>query len=44
MWGYDYDGASNVVDVYLRYLRKKLGAERFVTVRGIGYKLVDPAA
>lgn len=44
VWGYDYDGASNIVDVYLRYLRKKLGAERFVTVRGIGYKLIDPAA
>ncbi len=43
VWGYDYDGASNVVDVYLRYLRRKLGQERFVTVRGAGYKLTDPA-
>ncbi len=42
VWGYDYDGASNVVVVYLRYLRKKMGADRFVTVRGAGYKLVDP--
>ena len=42
VWGYDYDGASNVVVVYLRYLRKKIGADRFVTVRGAGYKLVDP--
>ena len=40
MWGYDYDGASNVVDVYVA-LRGKLGA-RVQTVRGAGYKLVDP--
>jgi DNA-binding response OmpR family regulator len=44
VWGYDYDGASNVVDVYVGYLRGKLGAPRLVTVRGAGYKLVDPAA
>lgn len=44
VWGYDYDGASNVVDVYVRYLRTKLGAERIVTVRGAGYKMVDPTA
>ncbi|MGO2557431.1 response regulator transcription factor [Brachybacterium sp.] len=44
VWGYDYDGASNVVDVYVGYLRTKLGAPRLVTVRGAGYKLVDPAA
>ena len=42
VWGYDYNGASNVVDVYLRYLRTKLGAARFVTVRGAGYKLTAP--
>lgn len=41
VWGYDYDGASNVVDVYVRYLRTKLGAERFLTVRGVGYRLVE---
>ena len=28
VWGYDYDGASNVVDVYVGYLRGKLGAAR----------------
>lgn len=44
VWGYDYEGASNVVDVYVGYLRGKLGAERWVTVRGAGYKMVDPAA
>ena len=44
VWGYDYDGASNVVDVYVGYLRGKLGAARLVTVRGAGYKIVDPGA
>jgi two-component system, OmpR family, copper resistance phosphate regulon response regulator CusR len=39
VWGYDFDPASNVVDVYVRYLRRKLGAERIVTVRGMGYRL-----
>ena len=41
VWGYDFDPGSNVVDVYVRYLRKKLGASRFETVRGMGYRLVD---
>lgn len=39
VWGYDYDPGSNVVDVYVRYLRKKLGADRIVTVRGMGYRM-----
>ena len=39
VWGYDYDPGSNVVDVYVRYLRKKLGEERISTVRGMGYRL-----
>jgi DNA-binding response OmpR family regulator len=39
VWGYDYDPGSNVVDVYVRYLRKKLGGERISTVRGMGYRL-----
>lgn len=38
VWGYDYDTASNVVDVYVGYLRKKLGAHLIETVRGIGYR------
>ena len=40
VWGYDYDPGSNVVDVYVRYLRRKLGADRFVTLRGwaIGWR------
>jgi DNA-binding response OmpR family regulator len=38
VWGYDYDPGSNVVDVYIGYLRRKLGASRFETVRGVGYR------
>ncbi len=38
VWGYDYDPGSNVVDVYVGYLRKKLGQGRFETVRGVGYR------
>lgn len=40
VWGYDFDPGSNVVDVYVRYLRTKLGRDRFETVRGMGYRLV----
>ncbi|HWH97820.1 MAG TPA: response regulator transcription factor [Pseudolysinimonas sp.] len=40
VWGYDFDPGSNVVDVYVRYLRSKLGHERIETVRGAGYRLV----
>lgn len=39
VWGYDFDPGSNVVDVYVRYLRRKLGADRFVTLRRMGYRL-----
>jgi DNA-binding response OmpR family regulator len=38
VWGYDYDPGSNVVDVYVGYLRKKLGSGRLDTVRGVGYR------
>jgi two-component system, OmpR family, response regulator QseB len=40
VWGYDYDPGSNVVDVYIGYLRKKLGQDLIETVRGMGYRLV----
>jgi len=45
VWGYDYIGDTNVVDVYIRYLRSKLD-ERFkkkiiYTVRGVGYMIKD---
>jgi DNA-binding response OmpR family regulator len=39
IWGYDYDPGSNIVDVYVGHLRKKLGSDRIETVRGIGYRL-----
>lgn len=39
VWGYDFDSTSNVVDVYVRQLRQKIGAERIVTARGAGYRL-----
>ncbi|MGZ8615251.1 MAG: response regulator transcription factor, partial [Actinomycetota bacterium] len=43
VWGFDYDPGSNVVDVYVGYLRKKLGNDRISTVRGMGYRF-DPVA
>lgn len=41
VWGYDFDPGSNVVDVYVRYLRKKLGGARIETMRAVGYRLVE---
>ncbi|GKV65184.1 MULTISPECIES: response regulator transcription factor [Sporosarcina] len=45
VWGYDYFGDTNVVDVYIRYVRKKIdGGEASLihTVRGVGYVLKEP--
>ena len=39
VWGYSFDPGSNLVDVYVRYLRTKIGAEAIRTVRGVGYRL-----
>jgi DNA-binding response OmpR family regulator len=39
VWGYDFDPGSNVVDVYVGYLRRKLGRHRITSVRGMGYRL-----
>ena len=39
VWGYDHDPGSNVVDVYVGYLRKKLGPDVIETARGMGYRL-----
>jgi len=39
VWGYHFDPGSNVVDVYVRRLRAKLGPEVITTVRGKGYRL-----
>ena len=40
VWGYGYDPCSNVVEVYIRYLRNKIGHGRIATIRGAGYRLV----
>lgn len=44
VWGYDYFGDTNTVDVYVRYIRKKLDASKpslISAVRGIGYMIKD---
>ena len=45
IWGYDYSGESNVLEVYIGYLRSKMesdGEKRLLhTVRGVGYVLKD---
>lgn len=45
VWGYDYIGDTNVVDVYIRYIRSKLGKEKgreyIQTIRGVGYVAKD---
>jgi two-component system OmpR family response regulator len=47
-WDYEYENRSNVVDVYVRYLREKVdrpfGAESIETVRGAGYRLREAGA
>jgi DNA-binding response OmpR family regulator len=46
VWGYDFGGESNIIEVYIRYLRQKLEMEdepRLIhTVRGMGYVLREP--
>lgn len=46
VWGYDFEGESNVIDVYIRYLRAKLRTGNELpllhTVRGVGYVLKEP--
>jgi two-component system, OmpR family, copper resistance phosphate regulon response regulator CusR len=39
VWGAEADVASNIVDVYISGLRRKLGAERIETIRGFGYRM-----
>ncbi len=45
VWGYDYYGDTNVIDVYIRYLRSKIdqkyGVDMIKTVRGVGYIIYD---
>jgi DNA-binding response OmpR family regulator len=47
VWGFDFLGGSNVIDVYVRYLRNKLAAQGvpslIQTVRSVGYALREPA-
>jgi two-component system, OmpR family, copper resistance phosphate regulon response regulator CusR len=38
VWGFDFDPGSNIVDVYIRQLRRKIGTEKITTVRGMGYR------
>ncbi len=40
----DFDRDSNTIEVFVGRLRRKIGVERIETVRGLGYRLVDPAA
>lgn len=43
VWGYDFNGEDNIVEVYIRYLRDKIGDKKHSiirTVRGVGYKVV----
>ncbi|MEX0743636.1 MAG: response regulator transcription factor [Actinomycetota bacterium] len=42
VWGLDFDPRSNLVDVYIRYLRRKLGNGWIETLRGVGYRIVVP--
>jgi DNA-binding response OmpR family regulator len=45
VWGYDHDPHTNILEVYVSYLRRKLGAAGhpapIVTVRSVGYRLAD---
>ena len=45
VWGYDYAGDTNVVDVYIRYIRGKIGQTQekkyIYTIRGVGYAAED---
>jgi two-component system, OmpR family, copper resistance phosphate regulon response regulator CusR len=42
IWGYDFEPESNIVEVYVRYLRLKLGPEWIGTIRGMGYRMEPP--
>jgi DNA-binding response OmpR family regulator len=44
VWGLGFDPGSNLVDVYVGYLRRKLGEAAIETVRGVGYRLTDVGA
>jgi DNA-binding response OmpR family regulator len=44
VWGYTFDPGTNVVDVYVRRLRSKLGRDVIETIRNLGYCYAPPAA
>ena len=44
VWGLDSAADTNLVEVYVSYLRRKIGAARIETIRGLGYRLIDPDA
>ncbi len=44
VWGIDFDPGTNVVDVYVGYLRRKVGPDRIETVRSQGYRLCEEGA
>ena len=43
VWGFDFEGDPNVVEVYVGYLRRKLGRDAVATVRGLGYRMAVDA-
>jgi DNA-binding response OmpR family regulator len=40
-WGYEYYGETNIVDVYVRYIRQKTGDGVIKTIRGVGYMVEE---
>ena len=40
-WGYDYYGETNIIDVYVRYIRHKTSDDLIKTIRGVGYIISD---
>ena len=40
-WGYEYYGETNIIDVYVRYIRHKTGDDLIKTIRGVGYIITD---
>ncbi len=40
-WGYEYYGETNIIDVYVRYIRNKLAGDVIKTIRGVGYMISD---
>jgi DNA-binding response OmpR family regulator len=39
VWGYTYDPGSNIIEAYIKQLRKKFGSDLIETIRGVGYRL-----